>query len=106
MEKSAVASADLATSVRDLALAEYRRSLAETGIPGHPGLDAILDVVVTRTAPRTFSIRVARGGTAPSWDVAADTWVMFAVEALVGPIAAWEGIHRRAWKLWPRPHTP
>jgi hypothetical protein len=92
---------DLSPDLRDRALREYQRCLADQGVEG--GTEAILDVRVTIAAPRSYLVAIARGGSAPNWDMAADTWVMHALEALTGPIVAWQGVPRVRWKLWPLP---
>jgi hypothetical protein len=95
---------DLSPELRERALREYRRHLADQGdVEG--GADALLEVRAERTAPRSYLVTVARGGAAPSWDTAADTWVMCALEVLVGRIEAWQGVPRAQWKLWPLPPT-
>jgi hypothetical protein len=91
---------ELAPELRDRALREYQRCLADQGVDG---AETILDVRVTTAAPRSYFVAIARGGSAPNWDMAADTWVMHALEALAGPIVDWQGAPRVLWEVWPLP---
>lgn len=89
--------------LRAWALQGYRRTLLDQGAADDDGSGALLDVRVEIAAPRSFKVAIARGGAAPDWDLAADTWVMHALEAVAGPIAQWEGVPRTLWGDWPLP---
>lgn len=96
---------EFSSELRDQALKQYRQCLvvqdAETGVEA----GMLLEVRVEVAGPRSYRVMVARGGAAPNWDMAADTWVMHALEATAGAIVAWEGVPRALWKLWPLPPT-
>jgi hypothetical protein len=94
---------DFSSELRDRARREYKQCLVDQAF-GHVDDDeTVLDVRADVVGPRSYKVAVARGGAAPNWVMAADTWVMHAVEILVGPIAAWENTPRERWKLWPLP---
>lgn len=95
-------SESFARAVAERAQQLYRQNLAEKALE-HLAGDISLQVALRRTLPRTLEARIARGGTAPNWDVAADTWVMIALEEQCGRITKWQNIPREEWKLWPIP---
>jgi len=91
----------LSLQLRDRALREHRRGLDDQRPDGDA--EAILDVRAEIAGPRSYLVTIARGGDAPNWDKVADTFVMHAMEALMGPIVSWQGVPRALWKLWPLP---
>ncbi|WP_437313587.1 hypothetical protein [Sorangium sp. So ce385] len=97
-------SQEFSSQLRDRALEQYRRCLADQNAGGAAD-EALLDVRAEVAGPRSYRVVIARGGAAPNWDMAADTWVMHALEAMAGPIISWEGVSRALWKLWPLPPT-
>ncbi|WP_437934338.1 hypothetical protein [Sorangium sp. So ce341] len=97
-------SQEFSSQLRDRALKQYRRCLADQNAEGAAD-EALLDVRAEVAGPRSYRVVIARGGAAPDWDMAADTWVMHALEAMAGPIVSWEGVSRALWKLWPLPPT-
>ncbi|XXX75544.1 hypothetical protein WMF30_48630 [Sorangium sp. So ce134] len=98
-------SEEFSSQLRDRALKQYRQCLADQNAEGVADDGALLDVHAEVAGPRSYRVAIARGGAAPNWDMAADTWVMHALEAMAGPIVAWEGVARALWKLWPLPPT-
>lgn len=89
------------SELRDLALREYRRHLAGRGLDESLADQAVLRVGAEIEGHRRYTITINRGGPTPSWDSMADTCVLRALEALVGPIATLEGVPRALWSVWP-----
>jgi hypothetical protein len=90
----------LAAELRVRALREYARSLSQHG---HPDDDVALEVQAEVTGPGTYTIVIARGGTAPSWEMGADTWVLYALETLAGTITSLQEENGVLWDCWPLP---
>ncbi|HTN92600.1 MAG TPA: hypothetical protein VL242_53395 [Sorangium sp.] len=99
-------SEEFSSQLRDRALKQYRQCLTDQNAEGVGADGTLLDVRAEVAGPRFYRVVIARGGAAPNWDMAADTWVMHALEAMAGPIVAWEGVPRALWKLWPLPPAP
>lgn len=95
--------ADVAAELHRRALREYARSLSRHGHHGPPDDDVVLDVRVDVAGPGRYTIRIARGGSAPSWEMGADTWVLYALETMAGTITSLQGEDRRLWDRWPIP---
>lgn len=102
---SAVASLsdNLAAELHRRALHEYARSLSTHGHHGPPDDDVGLEVRADIAGPGSYKITIARGGSAPSWEIGADTWVLYALETVAGTITSLQGEDRRLWDRWPIP---
>jgi hypothetical protein len=94
--------AGLAAMVGSRARQLYRENLSRDNLEQWAE-GIVLKVTLRRRLPRTLEVRVARRGTAPNWEVAADTWVMVALEEKCGRITKWQGVPREEWRLWPLP---
>lgn len=94
---------NLAAELHRRALHEYTRSLSRHGHHGPPDDDVVLDVRAEIAGPGRYTITIARGGSAPSWEMGADTWVLNALETVAGTVTSLQGEDRRLWDHWPIP---